>query len=62
MECHTCERRTTLGKAYAIKMWYYWEHIEELFNNLIGSYRDNKKNLSSTLSPKPKKRKKIRLC
>jgi hypothetical protein len=58
MECPTCERRTTLGKAYAIKMWYYWEHMEELLKNLIGSYWGQQKNLPSTLSPKPKEQKK----
>jgi hypothetical protein len=58
MGSHTCERRTTLGKAYGIKLRYYWEHLEELFKNLIGSYWGQQKNLSSTLSPKQKKREK----
>jgi hypothetical protein len=52
----TCERRTTLGKAYAIKMWYYWEHIEELFNNLIGSYWGQQKKSFLNTFPKAKEK------
>jgi len=39
MECHTCERRTTLGKAYGIKLWYYWEHLEELDRIILGTIK-----------------------
>jgi hypothetical protein len=50
------ERRTTLGKAYAINMWYYWEHIEELFNNLIGSYWGQPKKSFLNTFPKAKEK------
>jgi hypothetical protein len=39
------EKRTTLSKAYGIKVWCYWEQVEENISNLgnlMGTHYEKK--------------------
>jgi hypothetical protein len=51
---YKAEKGRTLGKAYGIKVWFYWEHIEEHIGNFMGT--DNQeKNPSAARDPKENK-------
>ncbi len=49
-----------MGKAYGIKVWCYWEHLEGSIGNLMGTYWGQPKNLNpNLLKKKPLKRRRL---
>jgi len=50
---YKAEKGRILGKAYGIKVWFYWEHIEEHIGNLMGT--ENSKKNPSAGGPKENK-------
>jgi len=48
---YNAEKGRTLGKAYGIKVWFYWDHIEEHIGNFMGTENSKKK----PLGPRPKR-------
>jgi pyridoxine/pyridoxamine 5'-phosphate oxidase len=34
---YKAEKGRTLGRAYGIKEWFYWEHIDEQIENTMGT-------------------------
>ncbi len=57
MEClprwlgYKAEEGRTLGKAYGIKVWFYWGHIEDHVGNSMRT-----ENPKKPLSPRPKRK------
>jgi hypothetical protein len=57
------KKRTTLGKAYGIKVWRYWEHLEGNIGNLMGTHWGQPKNLIPNLMKKKhSKRRRLGSC
>jgi hypothetical protein len=45
---------STLGKAYVIKVWCYWEHLGEHIENIVGNLLEIDGNTLGTAQKKPK--------
>jgi hypothetical protein len=47
---YKAEKGRTLGKAYGIKVWFYWEHVAEQVRNSMG--RENPKKTPQPMTEK----------